>query len=417
MDVANASSIARGMQGKTVLFVGAGPRDLRAIERSRTLGVRVVALDDDVDAPGLSGADIAEVGDTHDAEPIVSLGRRHAIDGVVAASSDRAVAVVAAAARELGLPGLAPDVEHVFTNRIAMRRLFAEEGVRQPRFAAARTLHEARAAAATVGFPSLLKPAEAHGSRGVFRLASIDDLDAHLHAALAESDEEEVILELDGGGTITTAIVVERAGAATLVALAGTAGAADSASTADTSQVYPASIFGDVLAEVERVALHAAHVLGLRDGVITVRVALDAGSDPLVVDAIARIPDAWLLDLCLAAVEVDLVEICVRQALGLPVADELVQPRRQQPAAIRFVSGDAGVPSGGLVSHVGSTEKVLAFPGVVGVELYVREGETIGERPAAGPQGYVVAIAETNVEALERATAAARLVDVVVEPV
>ena len=405
------------MQGKTLLFVGAGARDLGAIERSRALGVRVVVLDDDIDAPGLAAADIAEVGDTHDPAPIVTLGRRHAVDGVVSASSDRAVAVVAAVARELGLPGLAPEVEHVFTNRIAMRRVFAEEGVQQPRFAAARTLQEARAAATTVGFTSLLKPAEAHGARGVFRLASIDDLDAHLHAALAESDEEEVILERDGTVTMTTAIIVERDGDATLVSLIGTAGAAASASTADASQIYPASIFGDVLADVERAALHAAHVLGLRNGVITVRVALDAESEPLVVDATARIPDAWLLDLCLAAVEVDLFEICVRQALGKPVADELVQPRRQQPAAVRFVRRDSAVPSEGLVSHVGSADKVLAFPGVVGVELYVREGETVGGRRAEGPQGYVVATADTNVEALERATAAARLVDVVVEPV
>ena len=71
------------------------------------------------------------------------------------------------------------------TNKIAMRRRFAEAGVPQPRFAAARDLREALAAAETVGFPAVLKPADSGGQRGVFRLESIDDLDAHLHVALA----------------------------------------------------------------------------------------------------------------------------------------------------------------------------------------------------------------------------------------
>ena len=65
----------------------------------------------------------------------------------------------------------------------------------QPRFAAARDLASAGAAGETVGFPAVLKPADSGGQRGVFLLDSQDDLDAHLHAALAESAEGEAIVE------------------------------------------------------------------------------------------------------------------------------------------------------------------------------------------------------------------------------
>ena len=81
------------------------------------------------------------------------------------------------------------------THKVAMRRALAERGVPQPRFAAVRTLHEARAAAEAVGFPSVLKPADSGGQRGVFLLESEDDLERHLHAALAESPTEEAIVE------------------------------------------------------------------------------------------------------------------------------------------------------------------------------------------------------------------------------
>jgi hypothetical protein len=64
---------------------------------------------------------------------------------------------------------------------------------------------------------------------------------------------------------------------------------------------------------------------------------------------------------------------------------------------------------------VGSLEKVLAFPGVVQAELYLQPGETIRPVRLDGDRrGYVIAVADTNVEALERAEAAARLVDVIV---
>jgi hypothetical protein len=63
------------------------------------------------------------------------------------------------------------------------------------------------------------------------------------------------------------------------------------------------------------------------------------------------------------------------------------------------------------VRAVGVLDKVLAFPGVVGAELFVEPGEQIGE----DRHGYVIAVADTSIEALERSEAAATLVDVIVE--
>ena len=58
----------------------------------------------------------------------------------------------------------------------------------------------------------------------------------------------------------------------------------------------------------------------------------------------------------------------------------------------------------------------LAFPGVVQAETYLQPGEVIRPVRLDGDRrGYVIAIADTNLEALEKAEAAARLVDVEVE--
>src|SRR6185369_12317775 len=161
-------SIVPGLEG-TVLFVGAGRHQRRAIRRARELGLRVVAVDRNPEALGLGEADLFEVVDFMDVAAVTEVGRRHSVDGVLTVSADRAVPVVAAVAEALGLPGIGTETAHLMTHKVAMRRRLADAGVPQPRFAAARSLHEAYAAVETVGFPAVLKPADSGGQRGVFR--------------------------------------------------------------------------------------------------------------------------------------------------------------------------------------------------------------------------------------------------------
>jgi hypothetical protein len=94
-----------------------------------------------------------------------------------------------------------------------------------------------------------------------------------------------------------------------------------------------------------------------------------------------------------------------------------VLPRFHRPLAIRFLTAEPGPLAAGRVTRVGSLEKVLAFPGVVQADTYLQEGEIIRPVRLDGDRrGYVIAIGETNLEALERAEAATRLIDVEVEP-
>jgi hypothetical protein len=68
------------------------------------------------------------------------------------------------------------------------------------------------------------------------------------------------------------------------------------------------------------------------------------------------------------------------------------------------------------VKRIGPLDKVLAFPGVVQADVYLQVGEVIRPVRLDGDRrGYVIAIADTNLEALNRAEAASRLLDVEVE--
>ena len=403
------------MRGKTVLFVGAGRHQRRAIARAQELGLRTVAVDRNPDALGLKVADVAEVFDFQDVAGVIEAGRRHGVDGVLTISADRAVPVVAAVAEALGLPGIGTEVAHVMTHKIAMRRQLAEAGVPQPRFAAARDLRTARAAAETVGFPAVLKPADSGGQRGLFRLDSLDDLEASLHIALHESAGGEVVLERYHEGLELNGLVLLRGGEAATLTLSDRLRPTGIGFGVGWIHVYPASIYGDTLAEAQRVAAHASRALGLRDGIAFPQL-LVTDEGVLVVEVAARIPGGQMADLARHAVGVDLVEVALLQAVGEDVPDELGLPRFQQPLAIRFFTASPGPLPTGRVTQIGSLEPVLSSPGVVQADTYLQVGETIRPVRLDGDRrGYVIAVADTNLEALQRAEAASRLLQVVVE--
>jgi biotin carboxylase len=157
------------------------------------------------------------------------------------------------------------------------------------------------------------------------------------------------------------------------------------------------------------------HALGLRDGIAFPQL-IAHDNEIVLVEVAARIPGGQMADLARHAVGVDLVEVALRQALGEEIPDELVYPRFEQPLAIRFLTAEPGPLPTGRVRSVGTLEKVLAFPGVVQADVFLQEGETIRPVRLDGDRrGYVIATGETNLLALERAEAAARLLDVEVE--
>jgi biotin carboxylase len=401
---------------KTVLFVGAGRHQLRAILHAKQIGLRVAAVDRNPDAPGLGEADVAKVIDFSDAAAVVEATRELQLDGVLTVSADRAVPVVAAVAEARGLPGIGTTTAHLMTHKIAMRRRLAEAGVPQPRFAACRTLHETRLAAETVGFPAVLKPADSGGQRGVFRVESLDEVDAHFHEALVASPTGEAILEQFVEGVEMNGIVVSRAGRAIPLTLSDRLRPPGIGFGVGWIHVYPASVYGDRLAESERVAVHTVHALGLATGVAFPQLIAAADGRVVVVECAARVPGGQMADLVRHAVGVDLVDLQIRMALGEDLPDEVVLPRFSQPLAIRFLTAEPGPLPTGRVTRVGTLEKVLAFPGVVQAETYLTEGETIRPVRLDGDRrGYVIALGETSLEALERAEVAARLLDVEVE--
>jgi biotin carboxylase len=400
----------------TLLFVGAGRHQRRAILRVRELGHRVVAVDRNPEAPGLSAADAAEIVDFADIDRVTEVGRSRGVDGVLTVAADRAVPIVGAVAERLGLAGIGVATAERMTHKREMRDAFASVGIPQPPFATLRSSEDIDAAVEQVGFPAVLKPVDSGGQRAVFRLDNVSQLERDLTEALAESSTSEAIVEEFVDGTEMNGIVVVREGRGDLLTLSDRLRPPGIGFGVGWIHVHPPSIDSDHLARAQEIAVDSALVLGMQDGIAFPQLIAAADGRVIVVEVAARIPGGQMADLVRHAVGVDLIEVAVRQALGEEVPDELALPHFSQPLAIRFFTAAPGPLPTGRVTEIGSLDPVLAAEGVVQAETYLELGETIRPvRRDGDRRGYVIAVADSPREALRRAEQAVSLLEVEVE--
>ena len=400
---------------KTVLFVGAGRHQLRAIRRAKELGLRVAAVDRNAGAPGLADADATEVVDFADVGAAVEAARRLRPDGVLTIASDRAVPVVAAIADALGLPGIGPETARRATHKVAMRLALAEAGVPQPPFAAARSLVDAQAALEQTGLPSVVKPADSAGQRGLSVVRSAAELEPRLGDALAESQAGEAIVERYLGGVEVNCLAVARGGEVTVLTLSDRRRPGGEGFGVCLAHVYPATIDGAAAAEAERVAAASVRAIGLVDSVAYPQL-LASPDGVCLVEIAARVPAGLMDEVARIGIGVDLVQIALLQALGEPVPAGLLRPSVRQPLAIRFLTAAPGPLPVGVVRSVNGLDASLGAPGVVGADSYIVPGETVRSPTRDGDRrGYVIAVGDSGEDALARADAAAALIHVEVE--
>ncbi len=218
----------------------------------------------------------------------------------------------------------------------------------------------------------------------------------------------EAILEEYVEGIELNGIVLARAGEGILLTLSDRMRPPGVGFGVGWIHVYPPTVDSDQLAESERIAVHTVHALGLETGIAFPQLIAADDGRVIVVECAARIPGGQMADL-VGSRRASTSSRCScgwRSATSCPTT--LVRPRFSQPLAIRFLTAEPGPLPTGRVTRIGPLDKVLAFPGVVQADVYLQVGETIRPVRLDGDRrGYVIATASTNLEALERAEAAA----------
>src|SRR6201985_1798202 len=200
--------------GKTLLIISGGIEAADAVRRAKEMGLYGVVSDRDPEAPGFAFADSCLIADVYGASETAAAAERYnrkirKIDGVICVAADAPV-TAATVAQRLRLPGLPLHVAELACDKLAMKKCFQSAGVAVPWFAEVRTLQELQRFAVERGRDLVIKPVDSRGSRGVQRVAQVEDLTKAFMLARSHSPTQRVMVEqyLDGPQVSTESIVV-----------------------------------------------------------------------------------------------------------------------------------------------------------------------------------------------------------------
>jgi biotin carboxylase len=392
--------------GKTLLIVSGGIEAVDAAKRAKEMGLYVVVSDRDPEAPGFAFADSCIIADVYGSTETASAAERfnrkiRKIDGVICVAADAPITVAAVAAR-LGLPGISVATAELACDKLAMKRRFAERGVPVPWFSEIHTVQELQRVAIERGRNLVIKPVDSRGSRGVQRIAQVEDLAKAYALARSHSPTERVMVEeyLDGPQVSTESIVIE--------------GRCHTPGFSDRNYEYletyapffienggdlPSHLPQDIQAKVRDVVTRAAEALEVTNGTVKGDIVVHNG-EPYVIELAARLSGGFF---CTREIPlntgIDFIGCAIKVALGETVSPEELEPKTSTAVIQRYA-----FPKPGRVVSVTGTEEAMRISGIADVVVTARPGDVI---PPAGDKRPSAAMVLATGTSRENALAAA----------
>ncbi len=179
---------------KTILILGSRNMQLPAIYKAKDMGLRVITIDPDENAPGFKFVDQAYVFDLADEKNCLKIARKHKINGVMTLAADYPIPMVARICEDLDLTGLTPKSAALSTNKKKMRQAFSAGNVPSPISIPVKSFDEAKKAVDKLNFPVIFKPAISHGGRGITQITA----KANLHEIKKAFDRTVLFTRGDG---------------------------------------------------------------------------------------------------------------------------------------------------------------------------------------------------------------------------
>jgi biotin carboxylase len=390
-------------RGARLLVLGAGPAQLGLLAAARDRGLFVIAADRDASAPGFAFADRRALVSAEDEEGLGRLAEAERVDGVIAPGIDWPVAIAARLAERFALPHpISAETALLATSKLRQRERFRAAGVPQPAFELCRDEVEALAAAGRIGLPCVVKAPDRQGQRGLGLVRSDEDLRPAVQEALGAARTPLCIVEAYAPGRELTVNAFSAGGRFHPLTVTDRMVAEPPAFGVALAHVWPSALGPDELGAAVEAAAAAARALGIEHGPTYTQI-LAGPEGPRVIELAARLGGGHDVELCRAALGIDLNGLALSAALGEEIPAGALTPRaRAGGACVRFIVA----PPGPLAAVTG-VDDALAVDGIEMARVYRQPGVVIGPlRRGSDRAGAVLAVGASREEALERAAAA-----------
>jgi carnosine synthase len=411
------------VDGATVVVVGAGYGAKRRIyERIAQLGARIVIVDEPAHwSEQLVGEGVASqwiaapiTGDADlDVNAAVEALRTAGIaPDAVLTFWETSVPVAARAAAAFGLPGNPVDAVDAARSKLRSRQASQRAGLPTPGSRRVQSLDELYAAAAEIGFPSVVKPEFGASAVGCVRVDSVESLpDIYwivrkvletTHYLRAGND---LVLEEYLDGVEFDVDLILEDGECVFSSVSQNWPTAEP-SFQETGLHCPSDHAARPVRRLVELAVKTVQAFGFSQGVLHVE-GKCTSQGPRIVEVNARMAGGRIHEIVEAVWDVDMVEAQVRSALGLA---QQLRPSRKPRCTV--VNELVYAPATGRLAALPFTQVTSE----AGLGLYIDKSAEVGETVNGPDRVFATALADVYVSAKNLRRARALVAKVLRDP-
>lgn len=384
---------------KKIMVLAAGLLQIDVIEKAKSMGYYVLAVDGNPKAPGFNVADKAICADIVNEEAMLKIARDEHVDGVIHPCSEVSMAVMGRINDELGLSGISREQAICATNKHLMRKAFEKGNAPSPKSILAQDAEDAWSRLQNeFDTDAILKPSRNSGSRGIAKVSRNMDKGDFIRAydeALSESRDHSVLIEqFIEGPEFSIEMIVWRGDIHVLTVTDKKT--TDAPHFVELGHNQP-SCFSDADVEtLKAAAIAGVRALGVNNCACHAEAKLMNGKAYLM-EVGARLGGDFIsTELTHLSTGIDMVAAAIDVALG--VEPDLSAKEEPKGVCIRYFC-----PKPGKLVSISNTE-VLNNPHVYLWEIYPKEGDVI---PAVTSSlcrsGHVIVTEKTPQKAIELA--------------
>ncbi|WP_309120848.1 ATP-grasp domain-containing protein [Paenibacillus sp.] len=377
---------------KKIMIIGAGILQVPAIIKAKELGLHVIALDMNPEAPGFKISDESIQLSTNDIQNAVKVAEEIKPDAVITIASDMPIRTVAAIGERCGLVTISPETALKATDKGEMRKTLMSHNIPIPRFYVISSLEEYKLVTNNFSGDYIVKPADNSGSRGIYLVNKMDKSDDAFRHAKAHSRSGSILVEeyMMGPEVSVETLTVDDETHVISITDKLTTGAPH---FTEMGHSIPSQLPDKVINEIKNLAISAIKAIGINVGPSHTEIIITEDG-PKIVELGARLGgDNITTHLVPLATGIDMVECTIRLALGEKI--EIFQ-KYQMGAAIRYFNAPEGILKS--IEYLTVTEDI---EGVEEIRITKGIGESVTKiRSSTDRVGYIISRATSPREAV-----------------
>lgn len=379
------------MSEKWLIAVTAGRWQANSIKVAQSMGIKVIAIDSNPKAEGLTIADYSIVAPLNNFKEIVDLTEAalqgNCISGVLSICSDAGM-LLAGHLREYFGVSTGPDIEtsEALINKKLQRQAWTNDHINKLNWYTVKNVESAHKAESKLTLPYIIKPVDSAGSRGVFKVEEAEPIDSYIEEALSFSPTNEAILESFMEGKEYTVEGFVHRGNCDVLAITEK-DKIPSANNLVAYKLQTAQLPSALEDKISRLVINSVASLNYQNGPVHAEVIVMEDGEVGMVELAGRGGGFMVYEAFVKAQSgFDIVKNTILQAVGLPI-DEMV--KRKEHTILRFypntpgrVTSISGFDEANALSGVAAG--AFVEPGVI-LDMPKSDGDRMGYYLCHGP--------------------------------